>query len=200
MRKNIFLIILIVSELVCSNSFCKEAGLYKISDEYDIRQFINPDGITYFVTPFDIRNFDASITESDNFVFLYYTNHLNVYFKKEHYWRVFTYSDGYVPVGYKERYADYKDRFVIYNLDDKNKMSKVVLVFDKNKSELFTLTREQYLGLKSNWNEIKYSNPDVKWEIGASSVVRWDTKTNQKEYYWYRRWDKDRITDMDADL
>jgi hypothetical protein len=88
-------------------------------------------------------------------VLCFFDFHLDVYFKKDKYWKIFTLSDGYIPLNkFEKHWQEYQDYFVItddYNLNYYLNSTKKVNIFNTRTSELSTLSVPEYLEKRKSW-------------------------------------------------
>ncbi|MCP4147712.1 MAG: HEAT repeat domain-containing protein [bacterium] len=67
----------------------------RVSDILDIRQAVDSNTYYHLVQPFT----GATVSmETQKYVFAVCVDHLNVFFKQENYWRIYTSADGYLPL------------------------------------------------------------------------------------------------------
>jgi len=165
----------------------KNRLLYRMSDVCDVRQLIAPKGLTYFCAPHcPYMPFFMFLEDTKDHMFAVYTTHLNVFYKKEKYWQIFTYSDGFMPIRQPvKHFANYERYFAVqgrhYYLH--NSSSTRVNIFDKSKGTTFSISSKEYKEFKRNWKIKKYKNKLAKWYVKDFNIIRENIKNKQKAYY-----------------
>lgn len=193
MRRIIFIFFAccVIQPLFSQNAQLKKT--FRISETYDIRQNIYPAGFTHFVTPLK-HNHRFNICNTENQVFCYYDDHLDIYHKKQNYWQIYSISDGYIPLVrrgidddeyYKQYFEDFEDFFAFSlkgTMNQRNDTMKLVNIFDKKNNTLTAVNLQQFFKWKENLTQIHYTDPDFEWYIEKykyGNVFRKNKKTGQ---------------------
>jgi len=159
----------------------------------DIRQVIRPEGFTHFVNPFH-SNYIHGVYNSQEQVLCCYDDHMMVYDKAQHFWQVFSGSDGYLNLAlsnisardfHRTFFEDYDD-FIVCSVDGRMRpradSMKIINLFDKRKGTLTPLSYPEYADLKKGLQNREFNDPDFTWytEPGNySSVFRKNKNSGQ---------------------
>jgi hypothetical protein len=177
--RNLLVIIAVFCSLISFSQNTRQTSDYRIFEASDIRQNIEADSFVFFTSPLRPNEYSQIFNLKDH-VLCFFDFHLDVYFKKDKYWKIFTMSDGYIPLNkFEKHWQEYHDYFAItddYNLDYFLDSTKKVNIFNVRTSELSTLTVPEYLEKRKLWN------PAILTEYPDS----WYTEPYNYHYIRYR--------------
>lgn len=163
--RNFLVIIAVFFGLISFSQNTRQTSEYRIFGASDIRQNIEADSFVFFTSPLRANEYSQIFNHKDH-VLCFFDFHLDVYFKKDKYWKVFTMSDGFIPLNkFEKHWQEYQDYFAItddYNLNYYLDSTKMVNIFNVRTSELSTLSVPEYLEKRKFWKPaILTKHPDL---------------------------------------
>ena len=181
--RNFLVIIAIFFDLISFSQNTRQTSDYRIFEAADIRQNIQADSFVFFTSPLR-PNQNSQIFNLKDHVLCFFDFHMDVYFKKDKYWKIFTLSDGYIPLNkFEKNWQEYQDYLAItddYNLNYYLDSTKMVNIFNVRTSELSTLSVPEYLEKRKLWKPAILTEYPDSWykEPYNYHYIRYRNKEN----------------------
>ena len=181
--RNLLVIIAVFCSLISFSQNTRQTSDYRIFETSDIRQNIQADSFVFFTSPLRANEYSQIFNLKDH-VLCFFDFHLDVYFKKDKYWKIFTISDGYIPLNkFEKHWQEYQDYFAItddYNLNYFLDSTKMVNIFNVRTSELSTLSVPEYLEKRKLWKPAILTEYPDSWYTEPYNYpnIRYTNKEN----------------------
>ena len=198
LKKEILIFLTVIT--FSNNLFCQNHEVPITHSSEVVQVITDTSPILQHSTPFERRYI---LEDTKDYVFAISQWHICVFFKKDQVWKMYNYSSGYFPVGYKTNVIiDYKNYFVVGSTNKIHYTSypPKINIFDKSTQSFFSVGYDEYKKISSDWQEnIKYSNDSIAWSLDKQdldNITRINTSTGSIKRFGRTGWRANRINDF----